>query len=128
MGQSQLKWNKNNPNKTSSSSKKWKKKNLQKVRRIINTWNEKNRDKRRGYDNYRRALKQLSTIGNLEQISKIYSKCQKWRSLGFDVEVDHKIPLSKGGSHVAENLQIIYQSENAQKRNSLDFHPSVIFS
>jgi len=37
------------------------------------------------------------------------------RSLGFDVHVDHIIPLARGGLHVYENLQILPGLENESK-------------
>lgn len=52
-------------------------------------------------------------------ISTRISKC-----LQFDYEVDHIIPLSKGGWHHEENLQVISMRLNVRKNNKLDFqHP-----
>ena len=41
--------------------------------------------------------------------------------LGKDWEVDHVIPLSKGGLHHPDNLQIVRQKYNRQKHNNEDF-------
>ena len=41
--------------------------------------------------------------------------------LGSDWQVDHKIPLSKGGLHYPDNLQIVLKSYNQQKNDKLDF-------
>lgn len=40
-------------------------------------------------------------------------------SLGEQFHVDHIIPLSKGGEHVIENLQVIPAIDNLRKSNSL---------
>lgn len=66
-------------------------------------------------------------IGNRAAIKKVYARAQELRQW-FDVVVDHKIPLSKGGAHASRNLQIIYRHENQQKGNRLDYTPTIIFS
>ena len=38
---------------------------------------------------------------------------------GVKHEVDHMIPLSKGGPHLPWNLQVLTRSENRQKYNSI---------
>lgn len=74
-----------------------------------------------------RALKRGATIGDTKAIAKIYARAQQWKSWGFDVAVDHKIPLCKGGFHSPDNLQIIYSYENLAKNSSLDYKPRVVF-
>lgn len=72
----------------------------------------------------RRARKRGAAI---EQCRPIYLRAAWWRSVGFPVEVDHKVPLAKGGAHSPENLQIIYATDNVAKGVKLDFTPSVVF-
>jgi 5-methylcytosine-specific restriction endonuclease McrA len=74
----------------------------------------------------RRARKRAATIGETSAIMAIYARCQELRKW-FDVVVDHKIPLAKGGAHSAENLQIIYSTENVRKGVSLTYKPKVVF-
>jgi len=64
--------------------------------------------------NYR-AKKHNQTPDNadLEAIKKFYANCPK----GY--EVDHIIPISKGGLHVLENLQYLTISENRKKHNKI---------
>jgi HNH endonuclease. len=66
------------------------------------------------------ALKRNAPIGSLKAIVKVYAQCRWWKKW-FNVEVDHIIPLARGGSHSAENLQIIFTSENRRKRASLAY-------
>lgn len=40
---------------------------------------------------------------------------------GIAFEVDHIIPLSKGGAHSLANLQCITEADNRAKKDSLDF-------
>lgn len=40
--------------------------------------------------------------------------------LGDDIEVDHNIPISKGGSDTIENLQIVHKEENRIKGSKLE--------
>ncbi len=74
----------------------------------------------------RNAIKIGATVGSKAAIDKIYiraSHLRKW----FDVVVDHRVPLSKGGAHSSKNLQIIYRTDNLRKSARLDYSPSVIF-
>jgi len=52
------------------------------------------------------------------QIGKYY---QTRNLLGSEWEVDHITPLSKGGRHHPENLQIIPKTENRKKYNKEDY-------
>jgi len=45
--------------------------------------------------------------------------------LGPEWQVDHIIPLNRGGLHHPDNLQIIKADENAAKRDRLGFIPSI---
>jgi 5-methylcytosine-specific restriction endonuclease McrA len=74
----------------------------------------------------RRARQRNAQIGDNAAIRKIYARSQELRKW-FDVVVDHKVPLSKGGAHSAENLQIIYAFENIRKGTRLDYIPSIVF-
>lgn len=89
-------------------------------------WYLNNRDQ--VYQKHRRrtALQKSVTVGNLAEIAKVYARAKELRQW-FDVDVDHIIPMSRGGAHSAENLQIIYAKENSQKNNRLDYVPTVVF-
>jgi 5-methylcytosine-specific restriction endonuclease McrA len=64
--------------------------------------------------NYRaRVLDQTPPDADLAAIKKFYNACPP----GY--EVDHIIPISKGGLHILENLQYLTVKENRQKSNKL---------
>jgi 5-methylcytosine-specific restriction endonuclease McrA len=81
------------------------------------------RAKGREYRATRYAYERKACIGDRTAIAAIYNRavelCQ-W----FNVEVDHIIPLAKGGAHASNNLQIIYAHENRRKNDSLNFYMS----
>lgn len=54
---------------------------------------------------------------DLVAIRKFYESCP----VGY--EVDHIIPVSKGGLHTLTNLQYLTQTDNRQKSNKLNWHP-----
>ena len=74
----------------------------------------------------RRAREKAVTVGDLTDIAKVYER-SKWWQQWFKVVVDHTIPITKGGTHEASNLQIIYDFENRRKYNRADYKPRVIF-
>ncbi len=49
------------------------------------------------------------------EIGKFYKNCPK----GY--EVDHIYPIAKGGKHRLSNLQYLTKSENARKKDKLDY-------
>jgi 5-methylcytosine-specific restriction endonuclease McrA len=102
-----LKWQRNNPEKTKEYQRAWLKRNP-------------------GIYSRRRAIKRNAVRGCQKRVARIYKRCQYWRQW-FNVEVDHIIPLAFGGAHSANNLQIIYRSENSRKRDNPFYVPSVIF-
>lgn len=55
-------------------------------------------------------------------IRAVYREARKLRSLGYDVHVDHVVPLRGAlvsGLHVASNLRIIHAHANLAKGNSV---------
>jgi hypothetical protein len=82
----------------------------------------------RRYAAERRERKQaLRSKSDKVLIAEIYAKCAELKEYGFDVVVDHTIPLASGGLHVPSNLQIIYAEENRKKGNRADYKPSIVF-
>ena len=54
---------------------------------------------------------------DLSLIKEFYKNCPKGH------EVDHIIPISKGGLHSIENLQYLTVTENRKKCNKLNWYP-----
>lgn len=62
---------------------------------------------------YTKKLNQTPIDADLEKIKQIYLRCPE----GY--EVDHIIPISRGGLHHQDNLQYLTISENRKKGNKL---------
>jgi 5-methylcytosine-specific restriction endonuclease McrA len=63
---------------------------------------------------------QLPDDANFDIIKKIYEECRKLSvSTGIPHEVDHIIPIAKGGLHHQDNLQIITMTENRKKGSKI---------
>lgn len=88
------------------------------------TWREDNPEKGAIYRAKYRATKLAQTPNmsqeELDRIDAIYSECADLsKSTNIPHEVDHIVPISKGGLHHPDNLQVITQSENRSKGNKL---------
>jgi len=67
--------------------------------------------KRRAY-----KLNQTPDDANPEKIMELYKEARELeKSTGIKYHVDHIIPLSKGGLHHEDNLQVITATENLRK-------------
>jgi 5-methylcytosine-specific restriction endonuclease McrA len=63
-----------------------------------------------------RVRNQLPETADFEQIKQIYAECRRISNeTGIPHEVDHIIPIAKGGLHHQDNLQIITKEENRRK-------------
>jgi 5-methylcytosine-specific restriction endonuclease McrA len=62
-----------------------------------------------------RKYSQTPPNADKKLIFEIYNNCPK----GY--EVDHIIPISKGGLHHQDNLQYLTAQENRKKSNKLDY-------
>lgn len=70
--------------------------------------------KREAWQRYQaRKLQQTPENADIPMMQKIYQQCPE----GY--EVDHVIPLSKGGLHHQDNLQYLTVSENRKKSNKI---------
>lgn len=91
-------------------------------------WALKNKAKIREYDDARR-LREMNAVTDLAGVREFYirienqeilncSYCQKLISRQ-EVQVDHVVPLSRGGHHTADNLAVSCKRCNCSKSNRL---------
>jgi len=122
------KWRTNNIEKIRLYDKEWNKKHPNSNKRRCKKSYEKNKDKRYIYDAHKRARKR-NAAPNLTELEKkkinLYYKISQY--MGPDWEVDHIIPLSKGGLHHPDNLQVITMSDNRKKYNNEDYKIDDLF-
>ena len=93
----------------------------------IKAWGEANRAKVLAYAANYRALKKNATPpdADKEAIQAFYDQAVRMSALlGVPYEVDHIVPISKGGLHHQDNLVIMLRSAN--RRKSAKMLPKVI--
>lgn len=101
-------------------NKEWREKNKEQMRECRKKWREENPHLHREYNQRRRALKKAA----LPHLSKNDNLALKLLSeevsmLGEGWHLDHIVPLSKGGLHHPDNLQIVRSSYNLSKNDKL---------
>jgi len=63
----------------------------------------------------------LTPDADYDKINEFYIKAKMLSvDTGIPHEVDHIIPISKGGIHHQDNLQILTMSENRRKHNRVE--------
>lgn len=98
--------------------------NKDRKKKLNKIWKKENKDKVNHYTNLRRARKKKLTPkdADLELIAKYYKKCKEISiKTNIEYNVDHIIPLAKGGLHHQDNLQIIPAEINQKKSDKLDY-------
>lgn len=120
-------YRKNNP----GYDREWRKNNPDRKRELLREWQRNNRDRMHGYDHARRA-KAANAFTDCQSFSQvlirsIYKSCLRCGSPD-ELEIDHVVPLSKGGTSTLGNYQVLCRSCNASKnnRNSIDYRPSLL--
>lgn len=103
-----LKWQKNNPEYVRS----WAQANREAMREADRRWRKNNPSKVAEKSARRRAAYKDT---NDPRIGALYAIAACFRAEGRDVHVDHIRPLSKGGTHTFENLQILTAEDNLRK-------------
>lgn len=93
-----------------------------KVKQYVRRWQEKHPEHRAVIEANREASKAKRTPAwaDKQSIAAIYAVAAAWRVAGFDVQVDHEIPLRGklvSGFHCESNLRIIPTRDNQRKRN-----------
>ena len=101
-------------------------KNIDKIKLQHKEWKQNNKDKVNLDYAKRRALKlkatPVLTKQELQDIELIYKLAQQLSNIGgTNYHVDHIVPLSKGGLHHPDNLQVLTQRDNLCKSAKLDY-------
>lgn len=113
-------WYAANRSEVLEKTKKWAKSNPEKRREILRRWRKKNRAYMAAKQQEYKARKKAAVPPDacLATIEKIYVLCSELnrrskRRGGW--EVDHTVPLSRGGSHHPDNLQVVPAKWNRSK-------------
>lgn len=118
-------WYLKNKERRAESNRKWSKKNPGKVSVNAKRWGAKNQDIRREWNQIRRARKTNAFIErvNRKRVFKesngICGICSK--AIEGVFEIDHTLPLSKGGRHSYDNCRPAHPSCNHQKGAKIGF-------
>ena len=104
--------------KIKDSQKKWREANKNKVRAWGRAWCQLNKEKYALRAEHRRKLKIFMTELDVLAMKEAALLCElRGQVTGFLWQIDHITPLSKGGTHAAENLQVVPAKWNAAKRD-----------
>jgi len=115
-------WRKNNPKHYKQYLKQYYQDNKKHYKELMSSWQQDNRDRCNSYDAKYRALKknQSPTLTPQENAKLLlYYKISEF--MGEDWHVDHIKPISKGGLHHPDNLQVIPAHHNLCKNNNEDY-------
>ena len=116
-----LKYSLKNKEKDRIRSAEYRKNNKEKRTATCAKWKRSNKDKNCASTMKRKAarLNQTPTDADLKIIQFYYTVCNETNEILGDVffHVDHVQPLSKGGLHHEDNLQILEVPLNLQKNN-----------
>lgn len=112
-----------NRNLFAQKCKEWRLKNPEKQKQLNKDWKSRNPESRRVHEAKRRALKKKScgsysvkdVKGLIENQYGVCVYCKE--SIVDKYHVDHKTPLSRGGSNELDNIQILCPTCNQRKYN-----------
>ena len=112
-----------NPDKVKTYSKAYYEANSEKMKARTKAWGEANPDRYAAIAGRGNAIKRggsLSDSYDLELCIPFYSESRRLTvETGIQHQVDHIVPLSKGGLHCQSNLQVLTAKENLEKRDNL---------
>lgn len=101
--------------------RKWFKENPEKQAAARRRWDSNSRDKKRIHWQRYKANKVGAAQGfipTLDEMKELYGDtCMYPECTRKDIEIDHVVPLSKGGAHDISNFQLLCKSHNCSKGN-----------
>jgi HrpA-like RNA helicase len=102
----------------------WYEQNRERAKANAIAWRKENADRAAALSAAKRAIKAAASVDltaeERERIVAIYRERDKRTAeTGIPHHVDHIIPLSRGGKHHPDNLQILTAVENMKKRTKL---------
>ena len=118
-------WYLKNKERRAESNKRWSTRNPEKASVNAKRWRDKNPDKRHEWNQIRRARKTAAFIERVNrkrvfnEASGICSICS--RPINGLFEIDHTMPLSKGGKHSYSNCRPAHPSCNHRKGAKVGF-------
>ena len=95
--------------------------NSESIREKRRKYKNKNRHKSRAYTQKRRGIKSGVSIGEILPIDMLLGRqgkmCANCKTKGRGVEwhIDHIVPLSRGGTHSMDNVQVLCKTCNLRK-------------
>lgn len=102
-----------------ADSRRYYAENAERQKAAVREWTSKNRGKVNSYGAKRRAAKRGTEVKDCPRVAALYRIAACLREDGYDVHVDHIVPIVRGGSHTFENLQILTATANLQKGSKL---------
>ncbi len=112
----------NNLGQVNKNSRKWRKNNIEQCKEYNKQYKMNNRDKSNTLEANRRAMRinQTPNGADKKKIGYIYFIARGMtEKFGKKYHVDHIYPLSKGGLHHEDNLQILPSEDNLKKGNKI---------
>lgn len=116
-------WRVANADRRAKTNREWRAANLERHTKLSRLWYKNNPDKVRARAHARRARKR-NAVGkfNHKDVAQLYANqgglCLCGTTL-FNYHVDHKTPLSRGGSNWPDNLQLLCAPCNDSKGSKL---------
>ena len=117
----QKKWYEKNAEREKARVAQWRKNNREKMLAYKREYLQKNLDKHRLHQAKRRAQIYSTRTGKID-LDKLLENmicgiCNN--PILVDYEIDHIVPLSRGGTHTQDNLQLAHSPCNNTKNNKL---------